>query len=191
MQASHRMPSNNRPTPAPESAMETRLLTYLEFSNVHFYRFITLAFLLPACVLSVVNVSKTGRTDALVVCLGALILMARFSMEWLRVKKSEPAFLHEDELVVSNADGHRRIPLTSISSIRSKHSLFMVRRYRSWTDHLAFLEFTLNNGERVYTLAESAVFEFPAGKKSLTAMRAAVLAAKTKSIATRSPESVR
>lgn len=81
--------------------------------------------------------SKTGRTDALVVCLGALILMARFSMEWLRVKKSEPAFLHEDELVVSNADGHRRIPLTSISSIRSKHSLFMVRRYRSWTDRVS------------------------------------------------------
>jgi hypothetical protein len=45
---------------------------------------------------------------------------------------------------------------------------------------VAFLQVTLTNGERIHTLVESRVFEFPAGKRTLRAMQAAVLAAKTK-----------
>lgn len=164
--------------------MDIRLLTFLEFQNVYFYRFITLACLLPVCGLSLVNLIETDRTDARVVAVGAAVLMWRFSVEWLRLRKCAPAVLHDNELVISSATGHRRIPLASVSSVTSRHSLFMVRRYRSWTDHLAFLEFTLNTGERVHTLAESAVFEFPASKKTLAAIRTAVLTAKSKSIAT-------
>ncbi|MBD9484789.1 hypothetical protein IB229_17540 [Pseudomonas sp. PDM14] len=171
--------------------MDVRLLTFLEFSNVHFYRVITLAILLPVCGLSLINLINTGQTDALLMSIGAFILMARFSVEWRRVRQSAPAFLHEDELIISRADGHRRIPLASIRSVRSRHSLFMVRRYRSWSDHLAFLQFTLNNGERLHTLAESAVLEFPAGKKSLSAIRAAVLAAKTRSLAVHQQNTLR
>lgn len=171
--------------------MDLRLLTFLEFHNVHFYRFITLAILLPVCVLSLINLLNTGRTDALVVSLGALLMLGRFSIEWLRVSQCAPAFIHDDELVISGAKGHRRIALASVRSIRSRHSLFMVRRYRSWTDHLAFLEITLNNGERIHTLAESAVLEFPAGKKTLAAMRTAVLAAKTRSITARQQATIR
>lgn len=171
--------------------MDVRLLTFLEFSNVHFYRYITLAFLLPACVLSLINLFRTGQADALLFAIGVCVLMARFSVEWRRVTQSAPAFIHEDELVIAHTDGHRRIPLASISSIRSRHSLFMVRRYRSWNDHLAFLQVTLNSGERLHTLAESAVFEFPAGKQTLRALQAAVLAAKTRSIAARQHEIAR
>lgn len=166
-----------------EHHMDVRLLTFLEFNKVHFYRFITLAFLLPICGLSLINLVKTGRTDALLLSIGMLILMARFGVEWRRVRQSAPAFLHEDELLITSADGQHRIPLTRIRSVRSRHSLLMVRRYRSWSHHLAFLEFTLNSGERLHTLAESAVFEFPAGKNTLSAIRAAVLAAKTRSLA--------
>jgi hypothetical protein len=107
-------------------------------------------------------------------------MSGRFAVEWRRLSKCAPACIHDDELIVSGASSHRQIPLQEIRSITSSHSIFMVRRYRSWTDHLAFLEFTLSSGERVHTLVESAVFEFPAGKRSLLQMRQAVLAAKRK-----------
>lgn len=168
--------------------MDIRFLTFLEFHNVHFYRLITLAILLPMCGLSLINLLQTARTDALVVSLGALLMMWRFSVEWLRVKKCQPAFLHEGDLVVSNTEGHRRIALSKISSVKSRHSFFMVRRYRSWSDHLAFLELTLNDGERLYTLAESAVFESPPAKSTVAAVDAAILSAKMKDIARRQQE---
>lgn len=171
--------------------MDVRFLTFLEFHNVHFYRLITLAILLPVCGLSLLNLIETARTDALVVSLGVLLMMWRFSVEWLRVKRCQPAFLHEGELVVSNTEGHRRVPLSKISSIKSRHSIFMVRRYRSWSEHLAFIEFTLNDGERLYTLAESAVFESPPAKRTVTAVDAAILSAKMKDIAKHEQEGTR
>ena len=125
------------------------------------------------------------RAEIWVIVPGLLMLWGRFAVEYVRVKKCGPAFIHNDELVITRDAGHRQIPLTRIRSVTSKHSLFMVRRYRSWTDHLAFLQVTLNNGERVYTLAESKVFEYPAGQNTLNAIQAAVLAAKTKSLTSR------
>lgn len=104
-------------------------------------------------------------------------------MKWIHLRKAGPASIHGDELIISNENDHRRIPLVSVHTVTTKHSLFMVRRYRSWSEHLAFVEVTLHNGERVYTLAESAVFESPAAKRSVAAIQAAVLAAKVKSAA--------
>jgi len=104
-------------------------------------------------------------------------------VEWRRLNKAGAASIHNDELIIASENDHRRIPLSSVRSVTSKHSLFMVRRYRSWSEHLGFVEFTLHNGERVYTLAESAVFEWPAAGHSLAAIQAAVVAAKVKSAA--------
>ncbi|BAP78884.1 hypothetical protein MT1_1706 [Pseudomonas sp. MT-1] len=165
--------------------MDTRFLTLMEFQNVYFYRFITLAIFVTTGVLLLFIFPEMKRSEISVVVPVLFILWGRFAVEYVRLKKCGPAFIHNDELVISRDGGHRQIPLTRIRSVTSKHSLFMVRRYRSWTDHLAFLQVTLNNGERVYTLAEGAVFEYPAGKKTLAAIQAAVLAAKTKSLTSR------
>ena len=162
--------------------MDTRFLTLMEFQNVYFYRFVTLAILVAVGVLLLFALPEMKRSEIWLVVPVLFIMWGRFAVEYVRVNKCGPAFIHNDELVITRAASHRQIPLTRIRSITSKHSLFMVRRYRSWTDHLAFLEVTLNNGERVYTLAESKVLEYPAGKKTLSAIQAAVLAAKTKSL---------
>ena len=159
--------------------MDTRFLSLMEFQNVYFYRFVTLAIFVTVGVMLLFALPEMKRSEIWVIVPVLFILAGRFAVEYVRVKKCGPAFIHNDELVITRDAGHQQIPLTRIRSVTSKHSLFMVRRYRSWTDHLAFLQVTLNNGERVYTLAESKVF---AGKKTLSAIQAAVLAAKTKSL---------
>jgi hypothetical protein len=80
--------------------------------------------------------------------------------------------------VLAGPGGRRRIPLRSIRAARTAHSILMARRYRSWSEGLAFLEITLTNGQRVHTLVESGVWEFPAGKETLGALRSAVVEAK-------------
>lgn len=167
--------------------MEVRLLSRAEFDNVQFYRAFTLLILLALGVFTVIKLAAGAITVFSAVPMVMLILIGRFAVEWLRVAKCEPAFIDNDELVLCGETSYRQIALTTISSVRSRHSLFMVRRYRSWSEHLAFLEFTLNNGERVQTLAESAVFEFPAGGSTLKAVEAAILAAKTKSLSAQRP----
>lgn len=160
--------------------MDIRFLTFPDFHSVYFYRSITLAILLAIGGLVLFKAAEMRLPELLVVG-GCLLLMGwRFALEWRRLNKAGPASVHGDELIISNENDHRRIPLGSVHTVTTKHSLFMVRRYRSWSEHLAFVEFTLHNGERVYTLAESAVFESPAAKRSLTALQAAVLAAKVK-----------
>ena len=165
--------------------MDTRFLTLMEFQNVYFYRFVTLAIFVTIGVLLLFAWPDMKHAEIWVVVPVLFILWGRFAVEYVRLKQCGPASIHNDELVISRDAGNRQIPLTRIRSVTSKHSLFMVRRYRSWTDHLAFLQVTLNNGERVYTLAESKVFEYPAGKQTLSALQAAVLAAKTKSLTSR------
>ena len=163
--------------------MDIRFLTFPEFQNVYFYRSITLAILAAAGVLVIVRAPDT-RLPELMVVSGCLLIMAwRFALEWRRLSKAGPASVHEEELIVASPHGDRRIALSSVQAVATMHSLFMVRRYRSWSDHLAFLQFTLHNGERVYTLVESAVFESPAAKRSLAAIRAAVMEAKVRSAA--------
>lgn len=161
--------------------MDIRFLTLMEFQNVHFFRFITFSILLAVGCYTLVHLSDISASELALIVPCLLVMAWRFVVEWLRLEKCGPACIHNDELVISRADGHRRVPLREIRSVTSKHSIFMVRRYRSWSEHLAFLEFTLGNGERVRTLVESAVFEFPAGKETLAAVQAAVLAAKMKS----------
>lgn len=167
--------------------MDIRFLTFPDFHSVYFYRTITLAILLAIGGLLLFKAADMRLPELLLVG-GCLLLMGwRFAVEWRRMNKAGPASIHGDELIISRANDHRRIPLSSVHAISTKHSLFMVRRYRSWREHLAFVEFTLHNGERVYALAESAVFESPAAKRSLAALRAAVLAAKVNSAAAGGP----
>ncbi|WP_447592440.1 hypothetical protein [Aquipseudomonas campi] len=171
--------------------MDIHFLPLTEFHRVYFYRLITLAILVAMGVMILFKLDETKRSDLALLAALLLPMVWRFTVEWFRVKRAQPAFIHDDELVVSTATRHRRIPLTSIRSITSKHSIFMVRRYRSWSEHVAFLQFALNTGEHVHTLVESAAFEFPAGKDTLRAVQAAVLAAKTKSIAARQQDNLR
>lgn len=160
--------------------MEVRLLPQTEFDNVHFYRAVTLLILLAMAVFTLIKVFSgvVALFSALPLCL--LVLGGRFAVEWRRVSKAERAFIDKGELVLCGQDSHRQIALETISSVRSRHSLFMVRRYRSWSEHLAFVEFTLANGERVSTLAESRVLERPAASGTLAAVESAILAAKVK-----------
>lgn len=167
--------------------MDIRFLTFPDFHNVYFYRAITLAIHLVIGGLVLFKAPATRLPELLLVG-GCLLLTGwRFAVEWRRLNKAGPASIQGDELIVSSANDHRRIPLSSVHAVTSKHSLFMVRRYRSWSEHLAFVEFTLHNGEHIYTLAESAVFEKPAAKRSLAAIQAAVMAAKVKSAAADKP----
>ena len=160
--------------------MEVRFLPQTEFDNVRFYRAVTLLILLAMAVFTLIKMVSGVVTlfSALPLCL--LLLGGRFAIEWRRVARAEPAFIDKGELVLCGQDSHRQIPLEKISSVRSRHSLFMVRRYRSWSEHLAFVEFALGSGERVSTLAESRVFERPAASGTLEAVEAAILAAKVK-----------
>lgn len=163
--------------------MDIRLLTFPDYQNVYFYRSITLTILVVIGGLILFRAPATRLPELLLVG-GCLLLMGwRFAVEWRRLNKAGAASIHDDELIIASENDHRRIPLSSVRSVTSKHSLFMVRRYRSWSDHLGFVEFTLHSGERVYTLAESAVFEWPAARHSLAAIQAAVVAAKVKSAA--------
>lgn len=164
--------------------MDVRFLPQTEFDNVHFYRAATLLILLAMATFTLIKMFSgvVSLFSALPLCL--LLLGARFAVEWLRVSRAEPAFIEKGELVLCGNESHRQIALEKISSVRSRHSLFMVRRYRSWSEHLAFMEFTLDSGERVSTLAESRVFELPAASGTLAAVEAAILAAKVKRQAT-------
>lgn len=159
--------------------MEVRFLPQTEFDNVHFYRAVTLLILLAMAVFTLIKVFSgvVALFSVLPLC---LLLGGRFAVEWRRVSKAERAFIDKGELVLCGQDSHRQIALETISSVRSRHSLFMVRRYRSWSEHLAFVEFTLANGERVPTLAESRVLERPAASGTLAAVESAILAAKVK-----------
>ncbi|MFR0690121.1 hypothetical protein ACLUTX_12045 [Enterobacterales bacterium AE_CKDN230030158-1A_HGKHYDSX7] len=163
--------------------MDVRFLPQTEFDNVHFYRAVTLLILLAMAAFTLIKLFSgvVSLFSALPLCL--LLLAGRFALEWRRVARAEPAFIDKGELVLCGKDSHRQIPLERISSVRTRHSLFMVRRYRSWSEHLAFVEFTLVNGERVCTLAESRVFELPAASATLTAIDAAILETKTRRLA--------
>ncbi|WP_394561235.1 hypothetical protein [Aquipseudomonas alcaligenes] len=167
--------------------MEVRLLPLLEFGNVHFYRIVTLFFLLLIGGITLKGVADSEFALLSFLPLVMLAMALRFGLEWLRVSRCRPAFIHDDELVLCGADSNLRVELTKISSVRSSHSLFMVRRYRSWSDHLAFVQLTLNDGTRLHTLAESATFEFPPAKSTVRALEAEILAAKMRNIAKRQP----
>jgi len=160
--------------------MDVRFLPQPEFDNVHFYRAMTLLILLAMAAFTVINIfnGKVALFSGLPLFL--LVLGARFALEWQRVARAEPAFIDKGELVLCGKQSHRQVALEKIRTVRSRHSLFMVRRYRSWSEHLAFVEFTLDSGERVSTLAESGVFERPAAGGTLTAINSAILAAKMK-----------
>lgn len=160
--------------------MEVRFLPQTEFDNVLFYRAVTLLILLAMVAFTLIKLFSgvVALFSALPLCL--LVLVGRFAVEWRRVSRAEPAFIDKGELVLCGQESHRQIPLEKISSVRSRHSLFMVRRYRSWSEHLAFVEFTLDSGERVSSLAESRVFELPAASGTLAAVQAAIVAAKVK-----------
>jgi len=163
--------------------MDARLLPQAEFDNVHFFRTFTLLILLVLGALTLTRLAAGAINLVSPVPLVLLALGGRFAVEWRRLARCRPAFIDNDELVLCGLQSHRQIPLRNIHSVRSRRSLFMVRRYRSWSEHLAFLEFTLNDGERVATLAESGVLEFPAGGDTLKAIEAAILAAKMKGAA--------
>lgn len=165
--------------------MDMRLLPQTEFDSVHFYRIFTLLILLAIGALTLGHIVKGSAALVSPVPLVLLAMSGRFAVEWLRVAKCQPAFIHNDELVLCGEKNHRQIPMVQVSSVKTKHSLFMVRRYRSWSEHVAFLQLTLNDGERVYTLVESAVFELPAAKNTLNAVEAAVLCTKMNAIAKR------
>lgn len=165
--------------------MEVRLLPHSDFGNVQFYRIITLLFLLLMAGITLKGLANDEFALLSPLPCVMLIILGRFIVEWRRIAKSQPTFIHADELVLCSEDGNRRIPLAKISSTKARHSLFMVRRYRSWSEHVAFLELTLNSGERLYTLAESAVFEMPPAKDTVKAIEAAILGAKMKDITQR------
>lgn len=167
--------------------MDMRLLPQTEFDRVHFYRIFTLLILLAISALTLSEIVKGSAALVSPVPLVLLALSGRFAVEWLRVAKCQPAFIHNDELLLCGEQDHRHIPLSQVSSVKTKHSLFMVRRYRSWSEHVAFLELTLNDGQRIYTLVESAVLEFPAAKSTLKAVDAAVICAKINASAKRQP----
>lgn len=160
--------------------MEVRLLPQTEFDSVQFFKLFTLLILLALGVFALIKLYANAITLLSPAPLCLIVLLWRFAVEWRRVAKCQPAFIHDDELVLCGTESHRRIPLSSIRSIKSRHSFFMVRRYRSWSEHLAFLDFTLSDGEHVHTLAESAVFEFPAAGDTLKAIDDAMVAAKVK-----------
>ncbi|MDN6857375.1 hypothetical protein QO207_12340 [Pseudomonas sp. CAN2814] len=160
--------------------MDVRFLPQTEFDNVHFYRAVTLLILLAIAVFTLLKMFTGVVRPFSALPLFLLLLGGRFAVEWLRVARAEPAFIDKGELVLCGKQSHRQIALEKIRSVHSRHSLFMVRRYRSWSEHLAFVEFTLANGERVSTLAESAVFELPAASGTLAAIESAILAAKVK-----------
>lgn len=172
--------------------MDIHFLPLTEFHRVYFYRLITLAILVVMGVMILLKLGDAKLSELALLAALLLPMVWRFTVEWFRVQRAQPAFIHDDELVVSSANSHRQVPLTTIRSIKTKHCIFMTRRYRSWpNEHVAFLEVILNNEERVSTLIESSVLEFPAGKKTLRALQAAVLAAKTKSIAARQQDPLR
>ncbi|MEN0106880.1 MAG: hypothetical protein AAGC84_10690 [Pseudomonas sp.] len=159
--------------------LDLRLLTLSEIHKVHFYRAITLLCLAVVGVMMVCALVTQPTTETLVFSLLVAAMLWRFGWEWLLVSRCTPVFVHGTELVVGGMAGTRRIVLTQVREVQSRHAIFMTRRYRSWSEHLAFMQVTLNNGERIYALAESGVFEFPAGKVTLLALRAAVAEAKS------------
>ncbi|GLK89375.1 hypothetical protein [Pseudomonas turukhanskensis] len=162
--------------------MDLRLLTLPEIHKVHFYRLITLVCLSVIGVMTVFALLEKTTTEAQVFALVVLVMLARFGWEWVTVSRCTPVFVLGDELVLAGEHGSRRVPLTQVREVTSRHAIFMTRRYRSWSEHLAFMQLTLATGERIFTLAESGVFEFPAGKITLAALQAVVLEAKTRSL---------
>lgn len=165
--------------------MDVRFLPLTEFHRVQFYRLITLVCLVAMAGLTLVSVfagAPTSAKEALFLVVFISALAWRFALEWRWVERSGPAFVLDDELVISHPGSHRQVPLANIASLGSRHLWLMARRYRSWSDHLALVQLTLHGGERLYTLVECGVLEFPAGKHSVAALEAAVLAAKVKRV---------
>lgn len=160
--------------------MDVRFLSLPEFHRVHFFRLITLAIFLAMGVLVLYRLPDTPVGQLALLGGFLTVLYGRFAVEWLWLRTSLCASLHGDELILSTEHDRRQIPLHSISHVESRRSLFMVRRYRSWGEHLAFVRLTLQSGERIQVLVESAVLEFPPGRHSLAALRAAVMAAKVR-----------
>ena len=164
--------------------MDARFLPLNEFHRVHFYRLFTLVCLVGMLLMTLFSVASgahTSRGDVVFIGVVMGAMAWRFALEWRWVNQCGPAFVLNNELVISHNDSHRQIPLANIAMLSSRHCWLMARRYRSWRDHLAIVEITLHSGERLCTLVDSGVLEFPAGKQSLTALRAAVLEAKVKS----------
>lgn len=162
--------------------MDLRLLTLPELHKVYFYRLMTLVCLAPMGVLTLCALvqNPTAATTVFAVLMG--VMLGRFGWEWRTVNRCVPLFVQGDELIVGGTGATRRIALTQVRAVTSRHAIFMTRRYRSWSEHLAFMQVTLSTGERVFTLAESGVFEFPAGKTTLAALQADVTQAKTRSL---------
>lgn len=178
-EASRRLFPAARP-PGGVALMDIRFLSRAEFDRVHFYRYITFVILMAAALLVVFGHGAAPRADVLLVGGGLSAMALRFAVEWWRLRSCAPAFINDDALFMSSDAGRRKIPLAQVVSVRSMHSVFMVRRYQSWSDHVAFLELTLRSGARVRTLVESAVLEHPAARDSVEALRAAVAAARAK-----------
>ncbi|MEK1943692.1 MAG: hypothetical protein AAAB16_25235 [Pseudomonas sp.] len=167
--------------------MDMRFLTLLDYQSVHLYKFITLTCFVLMTVMAALGATTMTRGDMVFLVPLLLLLWGRFAVEYRRLRKCAMAFVHNDELVLTQGHSHRQIPLASITAVKSQYSLLIARRYRSWTEHVAFLQVTLNTGERVYTLVESAVLEVPPGKETLAGVQAAVLAAKGKRLAQNVP----
>ncbi len=123
--------------------MAMRFLTLLDYQSVHFYKFITLTCFVAMIAMGALGAAATTGGDIafLVPCL--LLLWGRFAVEYWRLKKCAMAFVYNDELVLTQGNAHRHIALASIAQVTSQHSLFIARRYRSWREHVAFLQITL------------------------------------------------
>lgn len=90
--------------------MDTRFLTLMEFHNVYFYRFITLAIFVTTGVLLLFIFPEMKRSEISVLVPVLFILWGRFAVEYVRLKKCGPAFIHNDELVISRDGGTGKFP---------------------------------------------------------------------------------
>ena len=160
--------------------MDVRFLSLPEFHRVYFFRLITLAMFLVIGLVVLWKLPSTPPAQLALIGGFLALLYGRFAVEWRWLRRCMCASLHGDELILSTEREQRQVPLHSVSQVESRRSLFMVRRYRSWSEHLAFVRLTLSDGERIQVLVESAVLEFPPGRHSLAALRAAVMAAKVR-----------
>ncbi len=163
--------------------MVVRLLPPTEFDSVYLYRFVTLVVLAALVGMVLLALGDSPQRDVALLAACVFLVASRFAVEWLRLRECAPAILHGDTLVFLAATRHR-IALQNIRTVTSRRSFVTVRRYRSWTEHVAFLEITLTNGRRLHTLAASAVFESPAGRDTVYGLQAAAMAAKTDSAST-------
>ncbi|MBD9368720.1 hypothetical protein [Xanthomonas sp. XNM01] len=161
--------------------MDVRFLSLAELERAHFYRAVTLSMLVAIGILLLIRPGDASPASLALVGAGLGLLAWRFAVEWRRLGRCVPVVPDGDGLLIVGDAAHRRIALADIAAVTSRHSILTVRRYRSWSEHLAFVEIRLRSGARVHTLAESAVFEHPPARDSLAALRAAVAAARRRS----------